>query len=158
MSDYEVDLDKIFRKGSKARVVAEMLLDGKAHSRQDLATKADVSATTIPRVIDLLRTKAGVRLETMVGETGRDSVYRVVGGPRALAAAEGGGTFTTSTPVQVRVDRLLLQSGRLYVETGAKRLPLVGNTENVSSLLVGEALPISTIVMDENGEISLVVT
>lgn len=67
-------LDRLFRTNSSARRVAELILDGTPHSRQELADLAHVSPTTIPRVVRMLEAD-GVRITKNVGDNGRTVIY-----------------------------------------------------------------------------------
>jgi biotin operon repressor len=68
-------LDRLFRTGSSARHVADLILDGRPHSRQELADAANVSPTTIPRVVRMLE-HDGIHVEKGVGDDGRTVTYR----------------------------------------------------------------------------------
>lgn len=70
-------LDALFKRGSKARQVAQLLLSGEARTRKELAERADVSATTIPRVINALES-VGVEIETKTDKS-REVTYHVAG-------------------------------------------------------------------------------
>jgi biotin operon repressor len=80
-------LDQVFRPGSSARKIAEILLDGMPHSRADLADAAGVSPTTVPRVVKTLR-REGVPVEASL--EGRSAVYTV----GEHAAVRSGGVVT----------------------------------------------------------------
>lgn len=80
-------LDKVFRKGSDARKVAEIMLDGKPHSRTEIADKAKTSPTQIPRVRRMIE-EAGIPIVASVGADGRSTVYQR-GGTTAAVDATG---------------------------------------------------------------------
>jgi biotin operon repressor len=86
-TEWERKLDKVFRPGSSARKVAEMLLDGMPHSRAELAETVGVSPTTVPRVVNALRDE-GVPIEATLD--GRSAVYKVAD----HAALRAGGAIT----------------------------------------------------------------
>ena len=69
------NLDLMFRKGSKARTVAERLLTGQWLTNTELVEGLDLSRTTIPRVVKML-TDAGVPVERETNRA-REAVYRV---------------------------------------------------------------------------------
>lgn len=71
-------LDALFKKGSKARQVAQLLLAGESHTRKELAESVGVSETTIPRVINALE-GAGVEIESKTDKS-RQVTYHLTGG------------------------------------------------------------------------------
>ena len=113
----DVDLDQLFRKGSKAQKAARILMDGRPHSRQELAEKAKVSPTTIPRVIGILK-DAGVRLDTTMGDNGRTAVYQMKGAPSAgksLNAKSVARYVPEKDPLTLSVENLGVEQGRVTI-------------------------------------------
>lgn len=74
----EIKLDKLFRRDSAARVIAEMLLTGKPHSRQELSEKSGSAVTQVNRVVKVLESE-GVRIERTIGDDGHQAIFRVAG-------------------------------------------------------------------------------
>lgn len=70
-----VNLDTMFRQ-SKAKRVAELLLSGQSYTRQELAAEADVSPTTIPRVVNALE-ETGIAIDRSKDANGRSVIYKV---------------------------------------------------------------------------------
>lgn len=75
-----IDLDLLFRSGSKARKVAEALLGGGAYQRQELSDEYHVTVTTVNRVVEALEgAGAVVHRDT----DGKRAVFEVVSiGPK----------------------------------------------------------------------------
>lgn len=74
----EIDLDKHFRDGSKARKVAEMLLTGEPYTRQELSDGArGVAVTTVNRVAEVLE-ENGCTVTRSTAPDGKQAVFRVV--------------------------------------------------------------------------------
>jgi biotin operon repressor len=94
-------LDRLFRNGSSARHVAALILDGRPHSRQELAEAANVAATTIPRVVRMLESD-GIPVEKSVGDDGRTIIYRTHH-DRPAAIHDGKPTTSTVTPKAVTI-------------------------------------------------------
>lgn len=69
-------LNRAFRPGSSAQRVAALLLDGDPHSRDSLASEIGVSPSTVPRVVNKLRSE-GIPVDATVGKDGRSSVFQV---------------------------------------------------------------------------------
>lgn len=161
-----VDLDTLFRKQSKARVVAERLLTGTPMTRAQLAEGLDLSLTTVPRVVDSL-TEAGVRVERTTDRT-RQAIYRVVGSPADSATDSEHGPviarFTHSTGGELRatITKVELEDGHVWVEYTASRNGMKfrarvadegsGALSIPASLLSGEARLVSIAVF-EDGEL-----
>lgn len=64
-----------FRKGSKAEKVALDLLDGKPHSRMDLASRFDVSDSTVNRAASMLEAEG---IEFLRLAKGREVVLQMI--------------------------------------------------------------------------------
>lgn len=160
----QVDLDSLFRKQSKARVVAERLLTGTPQTRAQLAEGLDLSLTTVPRVVDAL-TAAGLRIDRTTDRT-RQAVYKVVGTPADTAVDVKHGSvvarFMHSGPgdgLKARITKVEIVDSRVWVEYAASRNGLKfravvadsgdGSLSLPSSLLSGEAQLISIAVFDD---------
>lgn len=78
MTPQHFDLDKYFRQDSKARVVAERLLEGKPLTRQELVKDLDLAVTSTNRVVDML-IAAGCIIEREVAPDGRQTVFHFTG-------------------------------------------------------------------------------
>lgn len=87
MNETNEILDRLFRKNSKARKAAEILLDGDPHSRTEIASEVAVSPSTIPRVVSMLE-GAGFSIEKTVDDDGRGTVFQ----SHVLGRASSGGT------------------------------------------------------------------
>jgi len=95
-------LDRLFRNGSSARHVAALILDGRPHTRQELADAANVAATTIPRVVRMLE-HDGIPVEKSVGDDGRTIIYRTHHDRPAANIHNGKPTTSTVTPKAVTI-------------------------------------------------------
>lgn len=73
----EFDLNSLFRRNSKARVVAERLLSGEEMSRVELAKGLNLSVTTVPRVVKALE-DVGFRISRDTDPHTRHARFRVV--------------------------------------------------------------------------------
>ncbi len=81
----DIDLDKHFRRDSKARKVAEALLTGKPMTRQELSSRAGgVAITTINRVVEVLE-ECGATIVRSIAEDGRQArfTFTQMGKPRS---------------------------------------------------------------------------
>ena len=83
----DIDLDKHFRADSEARKVAQKLLTGKAHTRQQLVANTNLSVTTVNRVVEVL-TEAGAVIVRDIAEDGRQARFRLtsIGDPKKAKA------------------------------------------------------------------------
>lgn len=146
-----VNLDAIFRKSSKARIVAERLLTGKSQTRADLVEGLDLSMTTVPRVVEALEA-AGVQVERKTDRT-RQAVYRVLNTPvsdvndAAVGHVVARYTHSSGEPVPVSITKVEVVAGAVWVEwewemTGTYRGRLLDTDGQVSipaTLLSGSA-------------------
>lgn len=155
-----VDLDTLFRKQSKARVVAERLLTGKPQTRAQLAEGLDLSLTTVPRVVDAL-TEAGVRIERTTDRT-RQAVFHVLGSPadtvrdpehgQVIATfAHTGGIDLVSriTKAEVVEDRVWVEYVSTRTHKKFRAAVVSGDDDSLNippSLLSGDAKLVSIVV------------
>ena len=157
-----VDLDALFRKQSKARVVAERLLTGTPMSRAQLAEGLDLSLTTVPRVVDSL-TEAGVRIERTTDRT-RQAIYRVIGSPADNAADYEHGpviarfSHASGGELRATISKVEIVDGHVWVDYTASRNGMKfrarvadedGTLSIPASLLSGEAKLVSIAVFDD---------
>jgi biotin operon repressor len=116
----EIDLDSLFRRSSKARVVAERLLTGRQQTREELVDGLALSMTTVPRVVEALE-NAGVRIERTTDRS-RKAAFRVLsaGGASVDDPAVGKvlSRFTRagSDTIPVSVTKVEFEHGTLWVE------------------------------------------
>ena len=84
----QINLDRYFRKDSKSRAVAEMLLSGEPKTRQAIAAEADVAVTNINRVLAVLET-AGATFDRSIADDGHNAVFKLksIGDPRRTITA-----------------------------------------------------------------------
>lgn len=71
----QIDLDKSFRRGSRAYQVAERLMTGQPVERQQLVSELGVALTTVNRVVDVLREQGATIDRT---SNGRRAIFQVV--------------------------------------------------------------------------------
>lgn len=157
-----VDLDTLFRKQSKARVVAERLLTGKPQTRAQLAEGLDLSLTTVPRVVDAL-TEAGVRIERTTDRT-RQAVFHVIGSAAETVRDPEHGqviaTFSHTGGVDLvsRITKAEVLGGRVWIEYVSTRndrkfraaVVSADGTLNIpTSLLSGDAKLVSIVVFED---------
>lgn len=154
-------LDGLFRKESKARIVAERLMSGKPQSRADLVRGLDLSLTTVPRVVDALQS-VGVSVERRTDRS-RQAVYRVVGTPVAEVHDETVGevvaryAHVAGEPVRVRITKVEVVDGQVWVEwewqlAGSYRGRLLdtdGSVNIPAKLLSGEAEIVAITLMSK---------
>lgn len=152
-------LDVLFRKESKARVVAERLLTGKPQSRAELVKGLDLSLTTVPRVVEAL-TSAGIGVERFTTRS-RQAVYRVVGSPLNTANDDVVARYVHAAgePVRVKVTKVEVIDGAVWVEwtrerAGSYRGRLLDSdgTINILAKLLAEEAEIVAITIMRGGQ------
>jgi biotin operon repressor len=134
----------LFRGDSGARIVAERLLTGRAQTRTALVDGTGVASTTVPRVVDRLKS-VGVDIERTTDRS-RQAVYRVVNMSQPeLEDPKHGSVMVEFTqvsgdPVSVAVSKVEMRDGSAHIEVTLGGRKCSGRVLDSKSLVIPPSL------------------
>lgn len=134
-----------FHKGSKAEQVALLLLNGDVWSREALSSQADVSSTTIPRVVKALQDKVGLKIRRLVKSDGKKISYQVV------LPSEGNGWKETEAIVFTPTSTVPVHATDISVDAQGPLVTLtIGNRGSSTARFADRAAPLPMELFSDN--------